>query len=938
MRYRLRPVCLCAALCAIASLAASPLHGQELRGQIAGVVRDTAGAPVVGASVFVEGPALMDARVVTTTAAGTYRVMSLPPGAYTVTVIIAGYDVFGRDGVRVTIAGATTMNVVLQREGAAPQVVAAEPASRIDRSSTSLGTTFGSAFLRDVPTARDLWSLLAFTPGVQMRSVDVGGNLTGKELPFAVYGVESAQRTIVEGLIVNTSRTTSDGFFDVGSFDEVRVRTAGDGVDVASPGGVLSIAVKSGSDAFHGDHWADFTSAALIDDGFLDEVRSEEGFLTLQPRGNTARRHDVNATFGGRIVRSKLWFFAAARQTQIDRTVADVAIEDESRQRNATGKWNWQVTPGNQLIGFYTWRGKAEPTFGVSWFRPVESSLSQQARSQLAKVQWNGVLSERVYVDVHGGTHTSRTLRGAYGHDDDSVAGVPAGRQSYFGVLSGGAQDYERAALERPQFAGTLTFWHDGFLGDHTIRVGAQGFTSRDERRRFVASDAYYLDDVYGPAYVLLYNTPNTATSEERNAAVHLHDSWALSSRVTMNIGVRANRYELGWPSQSYTPNNSSIFPAVSVPAATVLKRTVVAPQLGVAWDVTGRNSTVVKAFGGRSYLDPMTETIANFNPVGVTAHLYGFNDLNRNRLWDAGELGPLSARIGLPGFARLDPAMRVPYADEIAVDLERAVNERTSVRGGYRLKMLRDQDAEVDAARMGRYVLPVTVTDYGEDGYLSRDDHAIQLLEISGQPGFDIVRTTAGAAWGTPEFDATHHTIELVLSKRFADRWQMLASWDATWSRSFVAADTPDDPDVMAYLPQAFYSNPNQRRLGQVSTSAWNAKVAAQYASPFGGITIAPAYRLLSGNNWGRAITYRQVAIPAEAPWRRAPQVRILDVRVERSFTFGGQKLAPVVDIFNVLNAAPVLNFVNVHGSSYRQATNLLGPRTIRIGAAYSF
>ena len=48
--------------------------------------------------------------------------------------------------------------------------------------------TSSSKQLQSIPNARDMWSLLAVTPAVQMSRIDVGGNRAGTQTGYRAYG------------------------------------------------------------------------------------------------------------------------------------------------------------------------------------------------------------------------------------------------------------------------------------------------------------------------------------------------------------------------------------------------------------------------------------------------------------------------------------------------------------------------------------------------------------------------------------------------------------------------------------------------------------------------------------------------------------------------------------------------------------------------------
>src|SRR5688572_1502756 len=73
------------------------------QGAIAGIVTDTSGAVLPGGTVEAAGPAIIEnVRSVVPDGTGRYQIVNLPPGAYTVTFTLAGFNTFRRQGVELT--------------------------------------------------------------------------------------------------------------------------------------------------------------------------------------------------------------------------------------------------------------------------------------------------------------------------------------------------------------------------------------------------------------------------------------------------------------------------------------------------------------------------------------------------------------------------------------------------------------------------------------------------------------------------------------------------------------------------------------------------------------------------------------------------------------------------------------------------------------------
>ncbi len=96
-------------------LSPAAVSAQQQPGGIAGLVRDTSGAVLPGASVEASSPALIErVRSVVTDGEGRYGIVGLPPGTYVVTFSLSGFSTIRREGVQLTSGFTATINADMQ--------------------------------------------------------------------------------------------------------------------------------------------------------------------------------------------------------------------------------------------------------------------------------------------------------------------------------------------------------------------------------------------------------------------------------------------------------------------------------------------------------------------------------------------------------------------------------------------------------------------------------------------------------------------------------------------------------------------------------------------------------------------------------------------------------------------------------------------------------
>jgi carboxypeptidase family protein len=221
--FRYLPLVVCAAV-----LTAAPATAQVSTGEIFGKVADTTGAVLPGATVTITSLALLQAQTVTTAASGGYRFPNLPIGTYTVAFDLAGFkktihtDVIIQAGFNAEINGRLELSTVQETvtvSGASPIV---------DTKSNTLGTNFSKELLDAIPSARDPWVILEQTPGMVMDRENVGGNQSGQQSSFGAHGGTSNQQWNLDGgTVTDMASSSSPGYYDFDSFEEIQITTAG---------------------------------------------------------------------------------------------------------------------------------------------------------------------------------------------------------------------------------------------------------------------------------------------------------------------------------------------------------------------------------------------------------------------------------------------------------------------------------------------------------------------------------------------------------------------------------------------------------------------------------------------------------------------------------------------------------------------------------------
>jgi len=950
------------------AVALATASAQELRGRIDGAVTDNTGGVLPGVTVTVSGPALIQPQVTVTGADGSYRFPALPTGVYTLVFELPGFQTVRREELRVVLATTITINTQLPLAGVEETLTITGESPVVDVKNTNVGTSFTKELMQDIPNARDIWAAMAQAPGFQMQSYDVGGSHTGTQTTFSTYGFAGQNKTLLEGINVTEGQDANAGYFDFGSFEEFSIGGAGNMGEQTGPGAFLNLTIKSGGDNFSASVYYDYENSDTVGDNVPDEFRTSggtnsDGFKApsggLSAGNPITKQYDFNVNGGGPIVKGKAWFFGSYRDNNQYKIILGLPDTAQSQLVNYTVKGTYQLNSQNQIIGFFNQRTKLQPLRNLSLAVPSETAWWQSSKNRPWKVEWTSTPTTDLFLDfqfAHWGNYFPLFPSST---QSESTEGVPIGRIDLGTNQYSGAQSYyhDRTTL-KPQFSGSVSYFKDELAGSHSFKFGTEIQNERRQFLRFQPGNVWYRDRNGVPEEVWIYNTPNEGIDDTFGTAFYAQDSWTINNRLTLNLGVRFDRYAISYPEQSFTPEQSDIFAPVSTSQTDIVSLTSLGPRLGFAYDLTGEGKTVAKGFYGRFYFNPSTDIGSLENPVGEAERQYKFTDLNGNRVLDPGpdgslatspELGAFLRTRGGAGFVRVDRGLEPSYGDELSFHLEHELKENFSLRGSYVYKNQRNGWGEVDLGRYDRYSIPFRFNDVGADNAAGTgDDQAIDLLDRPTGIASDRTLTNPGNVEGMPDNYGNYHTFEIGVNKRFSDRWLLLTSFERSWLTDWrrSASSTSTLGVLRAQQPTlgTWLWRPNQRYLGEGETSFWNYKLVGRYVFAYD-IGVSASYKLQSGFNYPRELSVTlpnagAETIPAE-PFdaNRAPNVGIFDIRVEKSFGLGRPgRVTGMLDIFNLTNSNVVTNARTRSGSRYLEVISLLDPRTVRFGIRWEF
>lgn len=290
-----------------ASASAQASANAELRG----VVTDSNGAVVSGATVTATDNNKGTTRTVTSDADGNYVILSLPPSTYTVKVEAANFASSTINNVLLEVGQQSALDVKLTvgAVGAIVDVLAGEQ-QLVDTERTQQSSVISSRQLNNLPiNRRNFLDFALLTPGVtDADNINDSTDFRVVQTPqsgLSFGGNNGRGNSInVDG---STADTPSGGARDVVSQEAVQEfqvdRNSYAAEYGGASGGVINIVSKTGGNAYHGSLFG----------YFRDKRFDARNAFDNNPNGQSPfNRQQFGGSLGGRIVENKTFFFVSA--------------------------------------------------------------------------------------------------------------------------------------------------------------------------------------------------------------------------------------------------------------------------------------------------------------------------------------------------------------------------------------------------------------------------------------------------------------------------------------------------------------------------------------------------------------------------------------------------------------------------------------------------
>lgn len=938
---------------------AIPAQAQQQTGAITGRVTDASGGTLPGVTVSISSPNMIGgARTAVTDGQGVYRFTLLSGGQYVVSFVLPGFSTLNVEGVNLNAGATATTNAKLEVAALQESVTVTSQSPTIDLESANVAVNWDQQKLDDLPSSRSLTALVSMIPGLYATSYDVGGSNfgTGSGPAARTFGRAGGGVVSYDGMIWDQT------YGDFGTYEEAQITTAAKGADAMNPGVTMNLVVKSGSNTFKGLGSANYQSGDFQSDNITAELIGK-GYAPGVNKFTSQK--DYYGEIGGPVIKDRLWFYASHRDASSGQLIPGfVQLSDRSqvefytKLQDPTLKVTYQMTKNNKFEGMGQIGRKWQPYRTASRFVPLESTQNQDSWSLVGpSFKYLSILSSRATFDAS-------LQRGGYWWPDVPWTSDVRKNDLSTTAVRGAFLETDRAP-RRWQYGATVAYFANLWGKNHELKTGYLGWRNiadtenigfpnqQQYRYRSVTGDAgctetaNYEGCFTRPDSVLVYDYPNTTGSGEWYNSLYFNDKITLSPKLTLNVGVRFDRYSSFLPEQGNPGTGpfatSNIFAAKGEDNYPIYQTLV--PRISAIYDLTGEGRIALRTSYGR-YVGGSSGANANPGP--------GAADLNPNAIitrtysnWNGTipyvpNPANLTSTSGGGTNRSIDLDLKGPYVDEYTAGVDLGLSRVLTVQFNYVHKRDGNGNHAINLALpYDAYTVATTGVDPGPDNRAgTTDDQTLTIWSVPRTyPTFGQNIESRVQASG----DAKYHAFGVTLNKQQSNNYTFLMSVDADYRD--LADNAPRNPNEALYGTGTVTGTNYGVQNFAFAKPSWNyaLRVSGSYNLPWG-IMYSTSLMAQSGDYFFREVQLRD-ANNVLVPIRIDPQAgryewtKIWDNRISKRFkTFGNQSLEGTFDLFNSLNTNTITAQTNRVGSTFLQPTGIIAARVFKLGVKYRF
>jgi len=970
-------------VCAVLLL---PAAGFAQEAIIAGTITDSTGAVLPGVTVVADHEATGNRFEAVTDALGIFR-LAVRIGGYRISAELPGFGRVERSGVELLVGQTATINMQMAPSTVQETVTVTGEAPLLDVTSSQVAGNIDSRQMSELPVlGRNPLELMLMAPGARQNQVEqgtlpmIGG---GGTLQLNIDGLQ-----VTNNIVPSGARNTSFGREAIAEFQLISNRF--DATQGRSSGVQVNVVTRSGTN----------TPSGSLSGYFRDDRLNAADFIEKRVLPYSSQQ--LAMTGGGPIRRDRAHFFVVYEFEREPKTVThntpfpsfNIDVQGVRQGHKPTARLDLQFSSATRLsVSGWLWRDTdpvdtSQGNVGGATNHPINQHTYQNSaeagQATLTRVIGNRALNElkvgwaanRWFIDPSiKWTNPTTGLANARDPRANELQLPPLITFNGFNI-GGGANFPQRIGQHVGTLRNDFTYSYEA-RGRHDLRTGGEYLRYQIPFELWCNFLRGNLRVDRGPlprnleALFPVWNDPGTwnlgplspitrdfqisggncAFDNPRNIfAFWAQDDWQITSRLTLNIGVRYD-FETGvWANEVAVPP----FLEGGRPDDT----DNIVPRLGFAYGLNAR--TVIRGGVGKYFAEVNNQSS---HPIRVAHQQRVINVLNDGRPdfavnpWN----GPLPAFDVLEqrfcnvnfvagcfrraiGQSIAGPDYTTPHAWHVSIGVQRQIGVLTALTADYAYKGQRHR--LIPNYNINLAFDPATGLNY-------------PFSDISRRPFPDWAQVPVTLYGGRDNY----HSLDVSFTRRLSDRWQAGATytlsgyWDGVpgpWSGL-----SPVPFPVQAPLGAEYGLAETDQRHRAVVNGIWELGYGFQLSGLyfFGAGSRFQSYYGGDALNTG-ATGVTQAARPASTRARPAsvgggvvPRNDIVgdalhrvDLRLQKRFALIGRaRVDGIAEVFNLFNHENYGSYVEQESSpNYRQPdfnpATAYQPRMLQLGFRFVF
>lgn len=320
-------------------------QAQSTNASLAGRITDPANALIVDARVVAISAGTNIRYEVTTNDSGEYHLASLPPNSYHLEIEKPGFKKLVKPNVVLHVQDALRIDFQMTLGDVSETVTVESGAPLVNTESATVSTVINRTFVENVPlNGRSFQTLIQLTPGVVVTpstfndqgQFSVNGQradanyftVDGVSANFGVTGFIAMMQSASGALPALSASGGTNSLVSVDAMQEFRIQTSSFAPEFGrTPGGQISIATRSGTNAFHGTLFEYFRN---------DKLDARDWFVNFNGLAKPAERlNDFGGVLGGPFVKDNTFFFVSYEGQRLRQpsSLQTVVPNSQSRQQ-----------------------------------------------------------------------------------------------------------------------------------------------------------------------------------------------------------------------------------------------------------------------------------------------------------------------------------------------------------------------------------------------------------------------------------------------------------------------------------------------------------------------------------------------------------------------------------------------------------------------------